>query len=570
MTDVLLIVIAVLALVSLGVSVAVLLKLRAATADSPMAEGLASIAVLAADVARLRDDVQRIEQAARSDAVSQRQELAGQLTSQRTELTDSIGKLQTGVDAAFGRLSSGLTEQVQQLTTSIGVAATSQSQSLSSLQQAQVTAADSLRNQVIERLDAVMKSQTDSAGALREELTRRLEAAATAQQTATTGLQTMLSEQLAATRGEITTAVAALSKENSANLSSIADRVNAQLTNQAKEAGENLEKLRATVESKLTSIQTAADLKLEQMRATVDEKLSSTLNTRLGESFKLVSDRLEAVQTGLGEMKSLAGNVTDLRRVMTNVKTRGVWGEVQLANLLDQIFTQDQYVTNFRPKARGGEFVEFALKLPGPEGSDSPVYLPIDSKFPIEDYQRLADAAEAGDVEAVKAAQKALENRIYGCAKDIRDKYIAVPTTTNFAVLFLPTEALYAEVLKMPGLMETLIREYKVVVQGPTTLSAFAMALLLGFRTLAIQRRSADIANLLGAVKSDFGKFSDLLGKVEERLDDAKSNIGKARQRSAQIVKKLGRVEELPQGEATLLLPDPTSDPDAIIADDQD
>jgi len=255
---------------------------------------------------------------------------------------------------------------------------------------------------------------------------------------------------------------------------------------------------------------------------------------------------------------------------MTNVRTRGVWGEVQLANLLQQIFTQDQYETNFRPKARGGEMVEFALKLPGPEGSDSPVYLPIDSKFPIEDYQRLAEAAESGDVEGVKSAQKALENRIYDCAKSIRDKYIAVPTTTNFAVLFLPTEALYAEVIKMPGLIEAVTREYKVVVQGPTTFSAFAMALLMGFRTLAIQKRSGDIANLLGAIKSDFCKFSDLLGKVEEKLDDAKVNVGKARQRSTQIVKKLGRVEELPQEQAKLLLPDPTGDPDAIVAGDQD
>ena len=570
MTETLLIVIAVLALAILAVSVAVFLKLRSATADSRVTEGLASIPVLAADIARLRDDLQRSDLAARNDAATQRQELGGQLTSQRAELTDTISKSQTATDAAFGRLSSGLAEQVQQLTTSIGVATTSQSQSLSSLQQAQTAAADSLRNQVNERLDAVMKSQTEATIALRDELTRRLESAATTQHATTTGFQTTLNEQLAATRGEITTAVAALSKENSTNLSGIAERVSGQLANQGRDANDSMEKLRTAVESKLTSIQNGADAKLEQMRATVDEKLSSTLNTRLSESFKLVSDRLEAVQSGLGEMKSLAGNVTDLRRVMTNVKTRGVWGEVQLANLLEQIFTQDQYEINYKPKQRSGEVVEFALKLPGPEGGDCPVYLPIDSKFPIEDYQRLSDAAEVGDVEAVKAAQKALENRIYGSAKDIRDKYIAVPATTNFAVLFLPTEALYAEVIKMPGLMETLVREYKVVVQGPTTFAAFAMALLMGFRTLAIQKRSADIANLLGAVKSDFSKFSDLLGKVEEKLDDAKINIGKARQRSTQIVKKLGRVEELPQEQATLLLPDPARDPDAIVADDQD
>jgi DNA recombination protein RmuC len=319
------------------------------------------------------------------------------------------------------------------------------------------------------------------------------------------------------------------------------------------------------VEAKLGQIQAAADAKLEQMRVTVDEKLSSTLSTRLGESFKQVSDRLEAVQQGFGEMKSLAGNVTDLRRVMTNVKTRGVWGEVQLGNLLEQLFPPSQYEANFKPKPRSAEVVEFAIKLPGPEGAGDPVYLPLDSKFPLEDYQRLVNASEIGDVEAVKTAQKGLESRIYGCAADIRDKYISVPTTTNFAVLFLPTEALYAEVVKMPGLLEDLTRNYRVIVQGPTTFSAFVMALLMGFRTLSIQKRSAEIDKLLGAVRTDFGKFTDLLGKVEEKLDEAKSNIGKARQRSTQIVKKLGRVEALPEDKVELLLPDPGADPDALL-----
>lgn len=570
MTDVLLIIITLLAAATLAMSVGVFLTLRSSGSDSEIAEASEGISVLAADVGRLREDILRLEQAARAEATAQRQELSGTLSGQRKELTESIGKLQAATDAAFGRLSSGLGEQVKQLTLSVGVATTSQGQSLSSLQQAQAGASDSLRKQVIDRLDAVVAAQATSSSTLRDELARRLETAAAAQQVTSGTLQTTLQEQLASTRSEITAAVAALSKENSTNLSCIAERVQSQLSGQARDSGESLEKLRTAVEARLVSIQNAADQKLEQMRATVDEKLSSTLNTRLGESFKLVSDRLEAVQSGLGEMKSLAGNVTDLRRVMTNIKTRGVWGEVQLGNLLEQIFAQDQYEANFKPKARSGEMVEFALRLPGSELGGGPTYLPIDSKFPLEDYQRLAEAAEAGDIEGVRTAQKALENRIYGCAKDIRDKYIAVPTTTNFAVLFLPTEALYAEVIKLPGLMETLLRDYKVVVQGPTTLAAFAMALLMGFRTLAIQKRSGDIANLLGAIKSDFGKFSDLLGKVEEKLDDAKTNIGRARQRSTQIVKKLGRVEELPQAQVTLLLPDPLGDPDAIMADEQD
>jgi DNA recombination protein RmuC len=250
---------------------------------------------------------------------------------------------------------------------------------------------------------------------------------------------------------------------------------------------------------------------------------------------------------------------------MTNVKTRGVWGEVQLGNLLKQLFPPSQYETNFKPRPRSGDVVEFAIKLPGPGGAGEPVYLPIDSKFPIEDYQRLVIASEAGDVDAVKAAQKSLESKIYACAKDISEKYIAVPTTTDFAVLFLPTEALYAEVIKMPGMMEDLIHNYKVVVQGPTTFSAFVMALLMGFRTLSIQKRSAEIDKLLGAVKTQFGTFGDLLGKVEGQLDGATKTIGLARKRTTQIAKKLGTIDTLPEPEATLILPDPNFDPDAIV-----
>lgn len=475
----------------------------------------------------LRGDLQRLEQAGRADAAAQRQELAQQfvqlagqqrselalqrseLAQQRAELDERIARLEQRLDGAFNALSQRVAEQVGQLAAATGQATAAQAQALAALEAA-------------------------------------------------------LREQLAQTRTEIAAAVAAMSKEASANLGQIAERVTVQLGVQNRDTGESMERLRSTVELKLGSIQSAADAKLEQMRLTVDEKLSGTLNTRLGESFKLVSDRLEAVQTGFGEMKSLAGNVTDLRRLMTNVKTRGVWGEVQLANLLDQIFVPSQYERNFRPRPRSAEAVEFALRLPGQESGEAPVYLPIDSKFPIEDFQRLVEATEAGDVDAARQASKAIESRIYGCARDIRDKYVHPPTTTNFAVLFLPTEALYAEVARTPGLLETLMRDYKVIAQGPTTFAAFAMSLLMGFSTLAIQRRSADIAKLLGAVKTDFGKFADLLGKVESKLDDAKDNIGKARERSTQIVRKLGKVEELPQDETRLLLPDPASDPDAL------
>ena len=551
MPDTLLILCLILSLAALIIGVLVLLKVSKPAPDPAAA---AATAALSADLAHLRDDLQVIVRTVREESFAQRQELGVALTQQRTELTENVTSLQTG----------------------IGQATVTQNRSLTALHDSQTSAAETLRLHVATRLDAAAKSQGESATALREELTANLQNAATAQAAAQTSAaaaqaagaasqQKSLSDQLAATRAEITGAVQKMSTESNATLNATTERISSQLSGEARNNTEAGERLRIAVEVKLASIQSAADAKLEQMRITVDEKLSSTLSTRLGESFKQVSDRLEAVQQGFGEMKSLAGNVTDLRRVMTNVKTRGVWGEVQLGNLLEQLFPPSQYETNFKPKPRSGETVEFALKLPGPEGAGEPVYLPIDSKFPIEDYQRLVTASEAGDVEAVKAAQKALENRIYGCAADIRDKYIAVPTTTNFAVLFLPTEALYAEVIKMPGMMEDLIRTYKVVVQGPTPFSAFVMALLMGFRTLSIQKRSAEIDKLLGAVRTDFGKFTDLLGKVEDKLDDAKTTIGKARQRSTQIVKKLGRVEFLPEEESKLILPDPNFDPDAIV-----
>ena len=540
MPDTLLILCLILSLAAVIIGVLVLLKVSKPAPDPAAA---AATAALSADLARLRDDLQVIVRTVREESFAQRQELSAALTQQRTELTENVTSLQTGIGRSFTALSSSLGEKIDTLSAGIAQATVTQNRSLT---------------------------------ALREELTANLQNAATAQATAQTSAaaaqaasaasqQRSLSDQLAATRAEITGAVQKMSTESNATLNATTERISSQLSGEARNNTEAGEKLRVAVEAKLASIQSAADAKLEQMRITVDEKLSSTLSTRLGESFKQVSDRLEAVQQGFGEMKSLAGNVTDLRRVMTNVKTRGVWGEVQLGNLLEQLFPPSQYETNFKPKPRSGETVEFALKLPGPEGAGEPVYLPIDSKFPIEDYQRLVVASEAGDVEAVKTAQKALENRIYGCAADIRDKYIAVPTTTNFAVLFLPTEALYAEVIKIPGMMEDLIRNYKVVVQGPTTFSAFVMALLMGFRTLSIQKRSAEIDKLLGAVRTDFGKFTDLLGKVEDKLDDAKITIGKARQRSTQIVKKLGRVEFLPEEESKLILPDPNFDPDAIV-----
>ena len=309
---------------------------------------------------------------------------------------------------------------------------------------------------------------------------------------------------------------------------------------------------RKTLETKMTELQKSNEERLEQMRHTVDEKLQKTLEARLGESFKLVSDRLEAVQLGLGEMRTLADGVGDLKKVMTNVKTRGTWGEVQLRALIEDILRPEEYVENFAPSGRG-ERVEFAVRLPG-QVDNQPIYLPIDSKLPVEDYTRLVDAQELGDVVAAAVSAKALEDRIKGCAKDIRDKYLVPGKTTDFAILFLPFEGLYAEVLRRPGLSETLQRDYRVVMAGPTTLGAVLHSLRMGFRAVAIQKRSGDIGHLLAAVKTEFEKFGVVIEKVGERLSQAQAEIGQVGVRTRQINRKLHDVEVLPEEAAAALL----------------
>jgi DNA recombination protein RmuC len=313
------------------------------------------------------------------------------------------------------------------------------------------------------------------------------------------------------------------------------------------------EELRRTVEQKLTDLQADNGSRLEEMRRTVDEKLQGTLDRRLGESFKLVNDSLEQVHKGLGEMQTLAIGVGDLKRVLTNVKTRGTWSEMQLANLLEQILTPDQYGINVQTKPTGQETVEFAIKLPGREDNGKVVWLPIDAKFPKEDYERLVDAAEHGDTEGIEQAAKSLEARVRSQARDIRDKYIEPPHTTDFGLLYLPVEGLYAEVLRRPGLADSIQRQYRVVIAGPTTLAALLNSLQMGFQTLAIQKRSSEVWRVLGAVKTDFGKFGDMLEKVKKKLEESTSTIEDAANRSRQLEKKLKKVETLPVAEVANL-----------------
>jgi DNA recombination protein RmuC len=316
-----------------------------------------------------------------------------------------------------------------------------------------------------------------------------------------------------------------------------------------------LEAVRGLLEAKFAEIRTSNEQKLEEMRKTVDEKLQGTLEKRLGESFNLVSERLEAVQRGLGEMKNLADGVGDLKRVLTNVKERGTWGEYQLAAILEQVLTPEQYLPNARPKD-GGEVVEFAIRLPGRSNDPDarPVLLPIDSKFPKEDYERLLAASEAADAEGVRVATAALAAALRKSAKDIHDKYIAPPATTDFAILFLPTEGLYAEVLRQPGLPDELQTKYRVLVAGPTTLAALLNSLRVGFRTLAIEQRSHEVWSVLGAVKQEFGKFGAVLERLKKQLNTASNTIESAEQRTRAMNRKLKAVETLPEAEATALL----------------
>ena len=345
----------------------------------------------------------------------------------------------------------------------------------------------------------------------------------------------LLREEMARNREELARQLAALTQSNE----------------------QKIELLRASVSGGLQQIQEDNSRKLDQMRQTVDEKLQGTLERRLGESFRLVSERLELVQKGLGEMQELAGGVGDLKRVLTNVKTRGTWGEIQLGALLEQILAPEQYATNVAPKPGSSERVEFAIRLPGrDELEGKTVWIPLDAKFPREDYERLMNAQDRADPALAEEAAKRLEDQIRKCARDIRDKYISPPHTTDFAILYLPIEGLYAEAIRRPGLVDALQQGCRVVVAGPTTLAALLNALQMGFRTLAIQKRSSEVWKLLGAVKTEFGRFTEHLEAVQKKLHQASDSLEDAAKKSRAIQRRLKDVEGLPAGETPALLGD--------------
>ena len=393
-----------------------------------------------------------------------------------------------------------------------------------------------------------------SASGTRQEL---LQGLAQFQQVLTQGLQgsnQSLAQQALAAREAQDAAALRSMQAQAESMQRLADGMREQLKAMSTANDQRLAELRQTVEQRLTSIQQDNEKKLEQMRATVDEKLHATLEQRLGESFKHVAERLEQVHKGLGEMQNLARDVGSLNRVLTNVKTRGVFGEVQLAGLLEQVFTPEQYACNVATLPGSNERVECASSLPGQRDDGKPLWLPIDAKFPREDYERLLDAQERADAPAADAAGKAIEARLRLEARSIRDKYIAPPHTTDFGILFVPTEGLYAEALRRPGLLESLQREFKVMLCGPTTLLATLTSLQMGFRTLALEKRSAEVWEVLGAVKTEFGKFGDVLAKAKKKLEEAGNTLDAAEVRTRAMTRKLKGVEALPDDAAQQLL----------------
>jgi DNA recombination protein RmuC len=402
----------------------------------------------------------------------------------------------------------------------------------------------------------VARTQNEQIDSFRTQLAAMQQAVSQALQTATTSL----AQQNQAGREAQDAALKRQAEASAQSLQRFGDTLNEQLRALSDANERRLAEVRATVEQKLSALQQGNELKLEQMRATVDEKLHATLEQRLGESFKQVADRLEQVHRGLGEMQLLAKDVGSLNRVLTNVKSRGVFGEVQLAGLLEQVFTPDQYATNVETVPGSGARVEFAIKLPGRRDDGAPLWLPIDAKFPREDYERLLDAQERADKAEAEAAGKAIEQRLRMEARSIHDKYVAPPHTTEFAILFVPTEGLYAEALRRPGLMEALQREHRVTLAGPTTLLATLNSLQMGFRTLALEKRSSEVWEVLGAVKTEFSKFGDVLARTKKKLDEASSTIDAAQTRTRAMARTLRTVEGLSDTSAQLLLPGAEAD----------
>ena len=476
--------------------------------------------------AALRQSLESLAQNAERQQRELRAELHGAARDTRAELTQTLSLFQQNLQAQAGEGSRTQNEQIDALRAQLAT----------------------LQQQVAQALQHSTEALTRQAQASGEALTQSLlQTSAQLRDSQTTGLAQ-------AREAQANSLLQAREAQDQA-LKRFAEGLNQQLQQLADGNERRLLEMRQAVEQKLAALQEGNEKKLDQMRATVDEKLHATLEQRLGESFKQVADRLEQVHKGLGEMQTLAAGVGDLKHLLSNVKTRGMFGEAQLAALLEQVFAPDQYAAQVVTRPGSKNPVDFAIKLPGKAEDGTPLWLPIDAKFPNEDYARLLDAQGRADAVEAEKAGNALESRIRLEAKYIAEKYVAPPHTTDFAILFLPSEGLYAEVLRRPGLMESLQREQRITLAGPTTLMSMLNALQMGFRTLALERRSSEVWQVLGAVKTEFGKFGEVLSKVRDQTQTVLNTLDKAQTRSNVMHRALRAVEALPEPQAAALLP---------------
>lgn len=489
----------------------------------------------------LGSDLQRVENVVKMEIAANRKESNEAARDGREEVSKAVYSFSGLISASIQAASSQQKDQLELF-----------ANNLKELKQGMETRISELTSSIDAKLNNFAETSTTNSKDTRQELKSALEA-----------FQIAFSKQIetftAAQRNSFFDLQGKQSEQNKTTSEKLEQmRIMLDLKFTALQSGneEKLEQMRGTLETKIVAMQTGNEKKLEEMRATVDEKLQKTLESRLGESFKLVSERLEAVHKGLGDMQQLATGVGDLKKVLTNVKTRGVFGEFQLENILEQLLTPEQYAKNVKTKEGSNDMVEFAIKLPGKEDKDQQVWLPIDCKFPKEDFELLMDAYDKGSLELIEGHKKNFIKGIRKCAADISGKYIDPPHTTDFAIMFLPFESLYAEVLRMPGLFESIQRECKVTITGPTTISALLNSLQMGFRTLAIQKRSSEVWEVLGAVKTEFGKFANVLDAAYSKLETASKGIDAARIRTRAIERKLRVVQELPAAPAMELVKD--------------
>ena len=546
------------------------------------------------DTSGVRDELRLFRDDARTSSKELREEVGGALKGGIDTLSKTLGMMGTAQETHMAEMARKLHELTESNQRALEQTRQVVDERVKELQRSNEEKLDAIRGEsstglrqssesVKEVLEALGKSQDSRLNELAEGFKSMIEGTQNALNSVRETVDARMKDlqagnerKLSELRAEITTAV----QQQNQTLSSTLERLNtaqqSELQGVSREIKElvqsnqaSMEKIRGTLDGRVLELQNSNEKRLEEMRRTVDEKLHETLERRLGESFKLVSERLDAVHKGLGEMQSLASGVGDLKRVLTNVKARGTWAEVQLGAILDQILTREQYDKNVRVKPDSAERVEFAIRLPGQPGDvDAPMWLPIDSKFPQEDYARLQDAADRADPERLQAAVDGLMRAIRAAAKDISDKYISPPHTTDFAIMFLATEGLYAEVVRQPGFVEELQQRFRITVAGPTTLAAILCSIRMGFQTILIQKHADDVWKILGAVKTEFGKFGAVLGKVKRQLDTASRTIEDTEQRTRVMEKRLRSVDALPEADAAAVLKLIAADEDKTVPAD--